>query len=105
MAQHDVYPNPQIESRPFMPYVVDVQSNLIDCLSTRLMVPLSRVGARLPKLPVDLSPVLSVDGESLSLQPHLSAPVVTSSVRYPAMNLQRHASDIAAAIVSVVCGV
>ena len=105
MAQHDVYPNPHIESRQFMPYVVDVLSNLIDCLSTRLMMPLSRVGARLPKLPVDLSPVLSIDGESFSVQPQLSAPVVANSLRYPAMNLQRHASDIAAAIDAVVCGV
>ena len=105
MAQHDVYPVPQIESRQFMPYMVDVQSSLIDCLSTRVMMPLSRVGAQLPKLPVNLSPVQSIDGQSFSVQPHLSAPVVTSSVRYPAMNLQRHASDIAAAIDAVVCGV
>ncbi len=69
------------------------------------MMPLSRVGAQLPKFPVNLSPVLSIDGESFSLQPHLSAPVVASSLRYPAMNLQRHASDIAAAIDAVVCGV
>ena len=38
MAQHDVYPIPQNESHQFMPYVVDVQSSLIDCLSTRLMI-------------------------------------------------------------------
>ncbi|MBV5298055.1 MAG: CcdB family protein, partial [Rhodoferax sp.] len=36
MAQYDVYPNPQRQSRQFIPYVIDVQSNLIDCLATRL---------------------------------------------------------------------
>jgi len=36
MAQWDVYPNPSARSREDMPYLVDLQSNLLDVLPTRL---------------------------------------------------------------------
>jgi hypothetical protein len=68
-------------------------------------MPLSRVGAHLPKLPVNLCPVVSVDGEPLSLQPYLSAPVAANSLKHPVINLQRQASDIVAAMDAVVSGV
>ena len=62
MAQFDVYDNPHPESRRFVPYLVDVQSALISQLTTRLVMPLSRVGAQQPKLPTNLCPVFDVGG-------------------------------------------
>ena len=105
MAQYDVYPNPQHQSRPFVPYVIDVQSALIDRLATRLVMPLSRVGAQLPHLPTNLCPLVSVEGERLTLQAHLAAPVATSLLKNPVMNLQSQASDVAAALDAVISGV
>lgn len=105
MAQYDVYVNPQRQSRQFVPFVVDVQSSLIDGLPTRLVLPLSRVGATVTHLPINLCPLVSIEGEKLTIQPHLAAPVAASLLKNPVANLQPRSSDIAAALDAVISGV
>ena len=104
MAQFDVYLNPQPASRQFVPYVVDVQSPLVDQLSTRLVMPLSRVGADQPQLPHNLCPRIDVEGESLSLMPHLAAPVMARSLKKPVASLSHRANEVTAAMDAVISG-
>jgi toxin CcdB len=59
MAQYDVFANPNPRSRDEVPYLVDVQSGLLDRLPTRLVMPLSRVGANAGVLPPRLVPVFN----------------------------------------------
>ena len=40
MAQFDVYLNPNAATRKDIPYLLDVQSDLLDTLATRVVVPL-----------------------------------------------------------------
>lgn len=40
MAQFDVYENPNPETNRATPYLLDVQAELLDSLSTRVVVPL-----------------------------------------------------------------
>ncbi len=40
MAQFDVYLNPNVATRKFIPYLLDVQADLLDTLATRVVVPL-----------------------------------------------------------------
>lgn len=40
MAQFDVYENPDSTSRTEIPFLLDVQSNLLDALATRVVAPL-----------------------------------------------------------------
>jgi len=40
MAQFDVYLNPNAATRKFIPYLLDVQADLLDTLATRVVVPL-----------------------------------------------------------------
>ena len=56
MAQFNVYPNPNVAAQGTVPFVVDVQSGLIDALPTRLVMPLSRVGVKQARLPLRLCP-------------------------------------------------
>ena len=104
MAQYDVYPNPQPNSRLSVPYVVDVQSGLIDQLPTRLVMPLSRVGVDQPMLPTALCPSVEIDGEALSLMAHLAAPVPARLLRRPLATLSHRASEISAALDAVLSG-
>lgn len=105
MAQFDFYPNPNPRSRRFVPWVIDVQSELIDPLNTRLVMPLSRVGVHQTQLPVRLCPVLQVQGESLVLMPHLAAPVMVRQLEQPAGSLASVAADITAAMDAVSSGI
>ena len=40
MAQFDVYPNPNPATRKNIPYLLDVQADLLDAMATRVVVPL-----------------------------------------------------------------
>lgn len=104
MAQFDVYVNPQPASREFVPYVLDVQSALIDKLATRLVMPLTRVGLNVGALPVNLCPLVEIAGETLSLQPHLAAPIAARLLKKPVTSLKHRASEISAALDAVISG-
>jgi toxin CcdB len=68
MARFDVYRNPGA-SAGSTPFLVEVQSDLLDGLETRVVVPLSRLD-RFAKvrLPDRLAPVLRVEDEELLLE-------------------------------------
>lgn len=104
MAQFDVYLNPNPASRAAVPFVVDVQSGLIDALPTRLAAPLSRVGATQVRLPLTLCPVFEVDGEPLTFMPQLIAAIDKRLLCKPVASVAQRASDIVAALDAVVSG-
>ena len=104
VAKFDVYENPQPASRDSVPYVVDVQSALIDQLPSRLVMPLSRTGAGQGRWPPNLCPVFEIAGESLALVPHLAAPVAARLLRHPVASVSHRASDISAAMDAVLSG-
>lgn len=105
MPQFDIYANPHPGSRGAVPYVVDVQSGLIDALPTRLVMPLSRVGARQARLPLNLCPVVEVDNEPLTLMPHLAAPVDKRLLRSPVSSIAHRAHEVGAALDAVTSGI
>ena len=105
MAQFDVYVNPQVGSRQFVPYLVDIQSALIDQLTTRMVVPLSRVGSGVDKLPSRLTPLFEVNGEALAFLPHQAAPVQVRLLKKPIMSLHSRADEMTSALDAVVSGV
>ncbi|MGB5806465.1 CcdB family protein [Castellaniella sp.] len=105
MPQFDVYPNPHAASRTSVPFVVDVQSGLIDALPTRLVMPLSRVGATQARLPQGLCPLIEVDGEPLALMPHLAAPLDKRLLRQPILSIAHRAHEVGTALDAVTSGI
>jgi toxin CcdB len=81
MAQFDVYPNPNPASRDRVPFVVNVQSDLLEQLPSRLVMPLSRVGLG-KGAPRRLARTFEVKGEILALLAHLAAPVDAAAERH-----------------------
>ncbi|NVD96482.1 CcdB family protein [Massilia sp. BJB1822] len=63
MSRFDIFANPGKNHRN-IPYLVDVQSNVISGLATRIVVPLRPLSA-FPSvaLPPDLFPIIAVNGE------------------------------------------
>ncbi|MBM3223339.1 MAG: plasmid maintenance protein CcdB [Candidatus Tectomicrobia bacterium] len=62
MAQWDVYVNPHPDTSHAVPYLLDVQSDLLAPLVTRVVVPLVRYGS-MPSPARHLNPVFEVQGE------------------------------------------
>ena len=68
MARFDVFSNPGRHAGT-TPYLLDVQSDLLDALDTRMVIPLRRL-EQFPRvrLPNRLTPVFTIDGEDFLLE-------------------------------------
>lgn len=73
MAQFDVFRNTNPSTRARVPYLLDVQSDLLDRLVTRVVVPLCKPEVLKGKLAERLNPVFEVEGRKLvMLTPELA---------------------------------
>jgi toxin CcdB len=105
VAQYDVFPNPSPRSREWVPYVVDVQSDLLSALRTRLVMPLTRVAVDIDSAPRRLAPLFIIQGERLALQPQTAAGVDSRLLRKPVASLAAQAGEIRDALDAVISGV
>jgi toxin CcdB len=64
MAQFDIYANPDENSKASAPYLLDVQADLLNKLSTRVVVPLVTAAAIGKSLPF-LNPKFEVQGTTV----------------------------------------
>lgn len=64
MAQFDIHRNHNPETRRLFPYLLDVQSDLLDIVATRVVVPLAREEA-VGKPAQKLNPRFRVEGATL----------------------------------------
>ncbi|HRK40314.1 MAG TPA: CcdB family protein [Burkholderiaceae bacterium] len=73
--QFDVYDNPSPRMRHVYPYVVDVQSDLLGALATRMVVPLAITSLPAKEMPRRMCPLIRVANQSLMLVPFEAAPL------------------------------
>ena len=87
MAQFDVYRNANAATRASIPYLLDVQSDLLDPLATRVVVPLCAPDVLRGKLAERLNPLFEIEGRNaVMLTPELAGlpakmPTATCSLR------------------------
>lgn len=105
MAQYDVYVNPNPRSREAVPFVVDVQSGLLNGLRTRLTMPLSRVGLNASNVSKRLLPKFSIKGELLALYAHQASPLEARWLKGPVDSLATQAGEIRDALDAVLSGI
>ncbi len=103
--QYDVYPNPSARMRDVYPYVVDVQSDLLAGLRTRMVVPLALTQLHSSSMPQRLCPMLPVKQQRLMLVPFEAAPLDKTLLKSKLASLRDHAHDIVAAMDAVLSGV
>lgn len=103
MAQYDVFTNPSRSAAAGIPYVVVIQSDLLDALATRMTIPLA-VPDTADKVPAALCPVITVKGKRLNALAHYAAPLPAKLLRRPVDNVATQASALVAAIDAVLSG-
>lgn len=105
MPQFTVYKNKNPKSKSAYPYLVDVQSDLLSDLQTRVVIPLAKLTA-LRKKPIrDLTPVLDVEGAKyLVLTPQLAG-VSKQELGTPVAIVSAHRDEIVAALDFLIIGV
>lgn len=74
MAQFSIYRNRSPRTKGAFPLLLDVQSDLLDALATRVVIPMSRAGS-LAKNPLQqLTPIVEFESETyVLLTPQLAA--------------------------------
>ena len=104
MAQYDVFPNPSASGASGIPYVVVIQSDLLDALATRLTVPLAVLDFP-GKVPTALCPVIVVKGERFHALAHYAAPLPAKVLRRAVDNVAAQAHALVSAIDAVLSGI
>jgi toxin CcdB len=103
MAQYDVFTNPSRSAAEGIPYVVVIQSELLDALATRLTIPLAVIDVA-TQVPTALCPVIVVKRRRLHALAHYAAPLPARLLRRPVDNVAAQASALVSAMDVVLSG-
>ena len=97
MARFDVYANPGSHATT-TPYLLDVQSDLLDGLDTRMVIPMRSLES-FPKVKLStrLTPVLTVQGEELLLETPKMGAIPQRALKTPVASLASEQAQILAA--------
>lgn len=104
MAQFDVYQNPNTATRKVIPYLLDVQADLLDGLATRVVVPLvladeMRLAAR------QLNPQFKIKGEAVVMSTAELAGVASRALGDKVASLKSKRDEIIAALDLLLTGI
>jgi len=103
MAQFDVYLNPNPASKKYAPYLLDVQNNLFESLSTRIVVPL--LSEKSIRIPVNkLNPEFTIEGKKVYLSTAEIAGIPQSAVGKYVCSLSSRRNQIIDALDFLILG-
>ena len=99
MARFDVYCNPEAARAVDVPYLLDVQCDVLSALDSRVVVPLRRVERfAAVGLPKNLAPVFEIEGVACFLEVPKLAAVPARILKAPVASLAQNGSEITGAL-------
>ena len=104
MAQFDVYKNPNPNGRTAAPYVVALQSDLLDQLPSRWVAPLKQ-SKSIARRVEGLMPEVEVDGKKFTIFMYESGAVPVRSLGSKIASLDGHRFEFIRAIDILVSGI
>jgi len=104
-VQFDVYENTDKDTKKVYPYFVDIQTNLLDTLNSRAVIPLTPVKNVSKEYPRNLCPTISVDKKDFALLTHQITSVPIRLLKRKATSAETYRSDIIAAIDFLATGI
>lgn len=97
MAQFDVYTNPNPESNRVIPYLLDVQADILNNLTTRVVIPLYSTTA-MGKAAQHLNPQFAIQNTTVIMSTAELAGVTLNRLGDKVCSLTEHRNDIIAAL-------
>src|SRR5690242_16538846 len=104
MPQFNIYINKNPKSKSSIPYLLDVQSDLLSELATRVVIPLYQRKALNLKPIKQLMPEFDIGGKKFILMTPQLAGIFTKDLGEPAGDLQEHRAQVIAAIDLLITG-
>jgi toxin CcdB len=105
MSQFTLYKNEEKSSKKTYPYFVDVQSDLLDNLNSRLVIPLSPYSAVNKTNAQKLCPVIQLDEEKFVLLTHQMTTVPRATLKTEIMSIESYRYEIIDAIDMLTSGI
>ncbi|EGQ7992770.1 CcdB family protein [Vibrio vulnificus] len=105
MPQFSLYKNNDKSTSTAYPYFVDVQSELLDTLNTRLVIPLTPTTLLEKKAPSHLCPVIHIDEGDFVILTHQMASVPTKMLKESVNDLSTFRDEIICAIDFLITGI
>ncbi len=104
MKQFDVYRNTDSDTNQAYPYFVDIQTELLEALSSRVVIPLTRA---LPNkdLPNNICPKVEIDGGQFYLLTYQITAVASSFLREHESSLLLNRTEIINSLDFLVSGI
>lgn len=104
MSQLTLYRNKNPKSKAEIPFLLDVQSDLLSELSTRVVIPLYQRKALPIKPLTKLTPEFEIEGEKFILMTPQLAGISLKDLGEPIGNLKQHRAEIIAALDLLITG-
>ncbi len=105
MAQFIAYKNPNGRTKKLYPYLLDIQSTLLDDLRTTIVIPLSPESISGNTAISKLCPKIRIDGKSFVAMTQQIAGIDRSALGKEAYDLSSYRPDIIAAFDFVISGI
>ncbi|MCC7517365.1 MAG: CcdB family protein [Pseudomonadales bacterium] len=104
MPQFTAYQNKNAQTKKLIPFLLDVQTELLDELQTRVVVPLTSAEKNVAQQMSRLTPLLKIDGENyLMLTPQLAG-INKKELGKPVADLSSSRTEIIVALDFLVTG-
>ncbi len=105
MAQFTICRNKNPQTRSAVPFLLDVQNDLLKDLETRVVVPLRPVSALQGQALRTLMPILEIEGERFIMVTPQMAGIPKSELGAPVTRAEQHRFEIIAAIDFLLTGI
>jgi len=104
VSQFDVYRNPDASTRARFPFLLEIQSDLLESLATRVVVPLAAAGDDTTPI-ARLMPVFEVDGRRVVMRTPEMAGIPRKAIGAHVGSLAAQRHEIVAALDVLITGV
>lgn len=103
--QFDVYENTDKDTKKLYPYFVDIQTNLLDTLNSRAVIPLTPTKNVSKEYPKNLCPTISIGNKDFALLTHQITSVPISLLKRKAISAEAYRTEIISAIDFLATGI
>lgn len=105
MAQFTVCQNKNPQTCSAIPFLLDIQNDLLEDLETRVVVPLCPISAMKGQTLRTLMPVLEIEGERFLMLTPQMAGIPKSELGAPVTRVEQHRFEIIAAVDFLLTGI
>lgn len=105
MPQFDVHRNPNPATRGVFPLLLDVQSDLMSGLETRVVVPLRPVAALKDRVIDTLMPIMEIEGKRYAMVTPQLAGIPRQQLGSKVTEVPQHRDAVIAALDLVITGI